>query len=58
VVALAGAHHLDAATVATPAELAARLGIPGPTVTRIATDRWENVKLHRELNAAVAAALD
>ena len=26
-------------------------------LTRIATDRWENVKLHKELNAAVAAAI-
>ncbi len=57
VIALARAHHLDAATVTRPAELAARLATPGPTLTRIATDRRENVELHKELNAAVAAAL-
>jgi 2-succinyl-5-enolpyruvyl-6-hydroxy-3-cyclohexene-1-carboxylate synthase len=57
VVALARAHHLDAATVTRPAELADRLALPGPTVTRIATDRWDNVRLHKDLNAAVATAL-
>ena len=57
VIGLAHAHHLDAATVTRPAELAARLATPGPTLTRIATDRRENVELHKELNAAVAAAL-
>ena len=57
VIALARAHHLDAETVTQPAELVARLDSPGPSVTRIATDRTENVRLHDELHAAVAAAL-
>jgi hypothetical protein len=29
----------------------------GPSVTRIVTERAENVRLHAELNAAVAAAM-
>ncbi len=57
VIALARAHHLDADTVTQPAELVARLTSPGPSVTRIATDRTENVRLHDQLHAAVAAAL-
>jgi 2-succinyl-5-enolpyruvyl-6-hydroxy-3-cyclohexene-1-carboxylate synthase len=56
-VAVAGAHHLDAATVVTAAELAARLAVPGPSVTRVVTDRVANVTLHGELNSAVAAAV-
>ncbi len=58
VVALAAAHGLDAATVTTAADLVARLGRPGPSVTRVRTDRAENVRVHAALNAAVAAALD
>ena len=42
----------------TAAELVARLGAPGPSVTRVRTDRAENVGVHAALNAAVAAALD
>ena len=57
IVALAGAHGIDAATVTTPAELTARLQLPGPTVTRIRTDRAENVRVHAALNDAVVAAL-
>ncbi|MGH9272500.1 MAG: 2-succinyl-5-enolpyruvyl-6-hydroxy-3-cyclohexene-1-carboxylic-acid synthase [Ilumatobacteraceae bacterium] len=57
-VALAHAHHLDAVTVTEPDELAGRLVQPGPTVTRVPTDRRANVRLHDELNATVAAALD
>ncbi|MGI9029777.1 MAG: 2-succinyl-5-enolpyruvyl-6-hydroxy-3-cyclohexene-1-carboxylic-acid synthase [Ilumatobacteraceae bacterium] len=57
-VALAHAHHLDAVTVTQPEELAGRLVQPGPTVTRVPTDRRANVRLHDELNDAVAAALD
>jgi 2-succinyl-5-enolpyruvyl-6-hydroxy-3-cyclohexene-1-carboxylate synthase len=56
-VALAIAHHLDATTVSTPDELVARITTPGPSVTRVPTDRAENVRLHAALNAAVAAAL-
>jgi 2-succinyl-5-enolpyruvyl-6-hydroxy-3-cyclohexene-1-carboxylate synthase len=58
VVALVAAHGIDAATVTTAAELVARLGAPGPSVTRVRTDRAENVRIHAALNAAVAAALD
>jgi 2-succinyl-5-enolpyruvyl-6-hydroxy-3-cyclohexene-1-carboxylate synthase len=57
VVALAQAHGLDAGTVTTPAALLARLDVPGPTVTRVRTDRAENVRIHAALNDAVAAAL-
>ena len=41
----------------TAAELAARINAPGPSVTRIATDRAANVEAHRAINAAVVAAL-
>jgi len=58
VVALAAAHGLDGATVTTAAELVARLRAPGPSVTRVRTDRTENVRVHAALNAAVVAALD
>ncbi|MGI9051547.1 MAG: 2-succinyl-5-enolpyruvyl-6-hydroxy-3-cyclohexene-1-carboxylic-acid synthase [Ilumatobacteraceae bacterium] len=57
VAALAGAHHLDAATVTQAEELRARLDRPGPSVTRVPTDRAANVRLHAELNVAVAAAI-
>jgi 2-succinyl-5-enolpyruvyl-6-hydroxy-3-cyclohexene-1-carboxylate synthase len=57
VVALAAAHGLDAATVATPAELTARLRAPGPSLTRIRTDRAENVRVHAAINEAVVAAI-
>ena len=56
-VALAAAHGLDATTVTTATELVDRVRRPGPSVTRIATDRAENVRVHAALNAAVAAAL-
>jgi 2-succinyl-5-enolpyruvyl-6-hydroxy-3-cyclohexene-1-carboxylate synthase len=58
VVTLAAAHGIDAATVTTAAELVARLSMPGPSLTRVRTDRVENVRIHAALNAAVAAALD
>jgi len=57
VVALARAHSIDAAGAATSDELRARLARPGPTVTRVVTDRAENVRVHDRLNAAVAAAM-
>ncbi len=57
VVALATAHGLDAVTVTTLPQLVERLLAPGPSVTRIATDRAENVRVHQALNAAVVAAL-
>lgn len=55
--ALARAHGLPAATVTTCDELAAAVTTPGPSVTRVVTDRTDNVRLHDRLNAAVAAAL-
>ncbi|MET0460579.1 MAG: thiamine pyrophosphate-dependent enzyme, partial [Ilumatobacteraceae bacterium] len=57
VVALARAHGLDAVTVTTAVELVERLTAPGPSVTRVATDRADNVRIHAALNAAVATAL-
>jgi 2-succinyl-5-enolpyruvyl-6-hydroxy-3-cyclohexene-1-carboxylate synthase len=57
IVALAAAHGIDAVSVTSPDQLAARVAQPGPSVTRVATDRAENVEVHRALNAAVAAAL-
>ena len=57
VVALGRAHGLDAVTVASADELAARVTSPGPSLTRVATDRTANVEVHRAINAAVVAAL-
>jgi 2-succinyl-5-enolpyruvyl-6-hydroxy-3-cyclohexene-1-carboxylate synthase len=56
-VALAGAHGLDAVTVTTADELVERITRPGPSVTRIPTNRKDNVAVHAALNAAVVAAL-
>ena len=58
VVALARAHGLDAATVTTAVDLVDRLTSPGPSVTRVATDRAANVDVHAALTAAVVTALD
>lgn len=55
--ALASAHGVAARTVATCDELAAAVASPGPSVTRIVTDRDQNVRVHDRLHAAVAAAL-
>ena len=57
IVAVAAAHRIDAATVGSKPELARRLAQPGPSVTRVATDRAANVTIHAELNGAVAQAL-
>ncbi len=57
VVALAAAHDVDATTVATLDELRDRVARPGPSVTRVVTDRAENVTVHDELHAAVAQVL-
>ena len=43
---LAAAHGLDAETVTTAVELVDRLTAPGPSVTRVATDRAANVAVH------------
>ena len=56
-VAVARAHGLDATTVGSSAELADRLAVDGPTVTRVATDRAANVTIHDDINAAVAEAI-
>ena len=57
VVALAQAHGLDAASVTTADALLARLAAPGPSVTRVPTERAANVVVHAALHDAVAAAL-
>jgi 2-succinyl-5-enolpyruvyl-6-hydroxy-3-cyclohexene-1-carboxylate synthase len=57
VVGLAQAHGVDAETVETLPELRSRLAVAGPTVTRVVTDRADNVRLHAELEATVATAL-
>lgn len=57
VVAVAAAHGLDAVTVERRDQLIERLGERGPSVTRVATDRADNVRVHRDLHAAVIAAL-
>ncbi len=54
---LARAHGIPARTVSTADELRSSLGEPGPSLTRIVTDRAENVREHARLNAAVANAL-
>ena len=53
--ALAAAHGVPAATVATVDDLVDAVRRPGPSVTRIVTDRAENVKIHDLLNRAVAS---
>jgi 2-succinyl-5-enolpyruvyl-6-hydroxy-3-cyclohexene-1-carboxylate synthase len=55
--ALAAAHGVAAGTVEHAAELADAIARPGPNVTRVVTDRAENVRVHHELNDAVAEAL-
>jgi 2-succinyl-5-enolpyruvyl-6-hydroxy-3-cyclohexene-1-carboxylate synthase len=52
---LAAAHGVRAATVTTVEDLVAAVRRPGPSVTRIVTDRADNVKLHGLLNQAVAS---
>jgi len=55
--ALAAAHGVPATTVELADELAEAITRSGPSVTRVVTDRAENVRVHNELNAAVAASL-
>jgi 2-succinyl-5-enolpyruvyl-6-hydroxy-3-cyclohexene-1-carboxylate synthase len=55
--ALAAAHRVPAVTIERADELVEAIGRPGPSVTRVVTDRAENVRVHNELNAAVAASL-
>ena len=54
--ALASAHGIAARTVSGFDDLAAAVRTPGPSVTRIVTDRADNVRHHDLINAAVAAA--
>jgi 2-succinyl-5-enolpyruvyl-6-hydroxy-3-cyclohexene-1-carboxylate synthase len=54
---LAAAHGVRFVDVTTPEELRQAIAEPGPSLTRIATDRDRNVDVHAELHAAVAAAL-
>jgi len=55
--ALAAAHGVHATTVELADELAEAIARSGPSVTRVVTDRAENVRVHNELNATVAASL-
>ncbi len=54
IVALAEAHGVAARTARSLDELTESVTSPGPSVTRVATDRAENVKLHDLINQAVA----
>lgn len=53
--ALAAAHGVPAQTATSVDDLVAAVQHPGPSVTRVVTDRAENVKLHDLLNQAVAS---
>jgi 2-succinyl-5-enolpyruvyl-6-hydroxy-3-cyclohexene-1-carboxylate synthase len=53
---LSAAHGVPATTVASVEQLVAAVQRPGPSVTRVVTDRAENVRLHDLLNQAVASA--
>jgi 2-succinyl-5-enolpyruvyl-6-hydroxy-3-cyclohexene-1-carboxylate synthase len=55
VVALAESHGVPARTVTTVEALVDAVQRAGPSVTRVATDRAENVRLHDLLNHAVGA---
>jgi 2-succinyl-5-enolpyruvyl-6-hydroxy-3-cyclohexene-1-carboxylate synthase len=54
---LAAAHHIPAVTAERTSQLVEAIGGRGPSVVRVVTDRAENVRIHAELNAAVAAAI-
>ena len=54
--ALARAHGLSARTAVTTRDLRDALAAPGPSVTRVATDRAANVVRHDEIHRAVSAA--
>ncbi|PIE33072.1 MAG: 2-succinyl-5-enolpyruvyl-6-hydroxy-3-cyclohexene-1-carboxylic-acid synthase [Ilumatobacter coccineus] len=53
IISLARAHRIDATTVNTRDELIDRLHTPGPSVTRVVSDRAANVTSHRCLVQAV-----
>ncbi len=50
IVALAKSHGIRAITATTHAELLGSVATPGPSVTRVVTDRIENVRVHAALN--------
>lgn len=54
---LAAAHGIPATTVTTRRELAERLTDAGPSVTRVVSNRADNVEIHAALHQAVADAL-
>lgn len=58
VVALATAHGLDARSVERKAELVDQLGVPGPWVACVPSDRAHNVAVHDALHGAVVLAVD
>jgi 2-succinyl-5-enolpyruvyl-6-hydroxy-3-cyclohexene-1-carboxylate synthase len=58
VVALATAYGIDARSVERADELVEQLGVPGPWLACVPSDRVRNVVVHDVLHAAVAAALD
>lgn len=53
---LASAHGIAARTVSTLDDLAVAVGTPGPSVTRVVTDRADNVRHHDLIHAAVRSA--
>jgi 2-succinyl-5-enolpyruvyl-6-hydroxy-3-cyclohexene-1-carboxylate synthase len=55
IAALARAHGIACNTISTLDEVTEAVQTPGPRVTRVVTDRVENVDHHDLLNAAVAA---
>lgn len=57
VVALAAAHGVAARTATSIADVVDAVTSPGPSVTRVVTDRVANVALHDRLHRAVAAVL-
>jgi 2-succinyl-5-enolpyruvyl-6-hydroxy-3-cyclohexene-1-carboxylate synthase len=54
---LAAAHSVPGRTVTAVGELLESLATPGPSLTRVVTDRAENVAVHAAINAAVTEAL-
>jgi 2-succinyl-5-enolpyruvyl-6-hydroxy-3-cyclohexene-1-carboxylate synthase len=55
--ALGAAHHLDVHPAVTLDELRAALLRPGPSLTRVPSDRSTNVAVHAGLHAAAVAAI-
>ena len=52
---IASAHGIPALTAESVEELTASVTAPGPSVTRVVTNRDENVRLHDLLHEAVAS---